>query len=91
MADRGDIADDNLNDILEKRNNKASCSIPNKRRTSTVWKFQDFYVIRILREINFGESRSTKNGVFAIFGALNLVELVIFSLQKVQKFIKTII
>lgn len=35
MADRGDIADDNLNDILEKRNNKASCSIPNKRRTSS--------------------------------------------------------
>ena len=35
MVDRGDIADDNLNDMLEKRNNKASCSIPNKRHTSS--------------------------------------------------------
>ena len=36
---------------------------------STVWKFQDFSVIHILREINFGEFRSSKNAVFAIFGS----------------------
>ena len=52
----------------------------------TVWKFLDFSVIQILREINFGESRSSKTAVFAILGALNFVNLVHFSLQKVQKF-----
>ena len=35
---------------------------------NTVWKFQDFSIIQILCEINFGESRSSKT---AIFGALN--------------------
>ena len=34
-------------------------------------KFQDFSVIQILCEINFGESRSSKTAVFDIFGALN--------------------
>ena len=38
-----------------------------------------FSVTRILREINFGESRSSKTGVFAISGALNFVNLVHFS------------
>ena len=51
-------------------------------------KFQDFSVIHILREINFGESKSSKTAVFAIFGASKFVNLVDFSLQKVQKFIK---
>ena len=49
---------------------------------------QDFSVTQILREINFGESRSSKIANFAIFGALNFVDLVNFSLQKVQKFTK---
>ena len=31
-----------------------------RRRLCTVWKFQDFYVIQNLREINLGESRSCK-------------------------------
>ena len=30
----------------------------------TVWKFHDFSVIQILREINFGESRSSKTVKF---------------------------
>ena len=55
----------------------------------TVWKFQDISVIQILRETNFEESRSCKSGNFAILGALNFVNLVNFSLQKVQKFIKS--
>ena len=46
---------------------------------------QDFSVIQILREINFGDSRSSKTDIFAIKGALTLVN---FSLQKVQKFIE---
>ena len=55
---------------------------------STVWKFQDFSVTYILREINFGDSRSFKTAVFAIIEALNFDDLVNFSLQKLQKFIK---
>ena len=54
----------------------------------TVWTFQDFSVIQILCEINFKECRSSITAVFAIFGALNFVDLVNFRLQKVQKFLK---
>ena len=40
----------------------------------TAWKFQDFSVIQILREISFGESRrSSKTAFFAIFVTLNFV------------------
>ena len=42
-----------------------------------------FYVKSLLVEI-----RSAKNAVFAIFGALNYVNLVDFSFQKAQKFMK---
>ena len=48
----------------------------------TVWKFQDFSVNQILREINFGELRSSKITIFAILGALKFVSLVKISLQK---------
>ena len=54
----------------------------------TMWKFQDFSVTHILREINFGEIRTSKNGVFAILAALNVVNLADISLKEVQKFIK---
>ena len=47
-----------------------------------------FSVTQILREINFGESRSARNAVFTILGVLNFANLENFSLQKVQKFIK---
>ena len=57
------------------------------RRLLTVWKLLDFYVIQILREIKFGESRSFKTAVFALYGTLDFVYLVNFSLQKVQKFL----
>ena len=39
----------------------------------------------------FGEYRSSETAVFAIFGALNYVNLVNHSFQNVQKFLKTII
>ena len=48
----------------------------------TVQKFNNFSVTQILREINFGEYRSSKT---AILGALKLVN-VINILLKVQKF-----
>ena len=53
-----------------------------------MWKFHDFSVTQIFRGINFGESRGAKTAVFAILGALNFVNLVHFSLQKMRKFIK---
>ena len=34
----------------------------------TVWKIQDFSITQISRKINFGEIRSAKTAVFAIFG-----------------------
>ena len=54
-----------------------------------MWKLQDYSVIQILREINFGDSRSSKTAIFAILGAPNFVNLVNFSLQKVQKSIES--
>ena len=57
-----------------------------------MWKFQDFlkcHVTHILCEINFEETRSPKTAFFAILGALNIVTLVNFILQKVQKFKKS--
>ena len=56
---------------------------------NTVWKVQDFPVTQILREINSGEFRSSETAVFAFFGALDFVDLVDFSLQKVQNFMKS--
>ena len=48
----------------------------------------DSSVTQILREIIFGESISFKTVVFAILGALSSDTLVIFTFQKMQKFIK---
>ena len=45
---------------------------------------EEFSVTQILREINFGEIRSSKTAIVAIPGALNSVDLVNFNLQKVQ-------
>ena len=52
-----------------------------KRVKGTVWKFQDFSVIQILREINFGGSGSSKTAVFANLGALDFAHLVNVSFQ----------
>ena len=54
---------------------------------NTVWKFEDFSATHVSYEINFGESRSSKIAVLAIFGSLDLVLLVNFSLLKMQKFL----
>ena len=47
----------------------------------TVWKFQDFSVIQILRKINFEEYRSSKNAVFTILEALNNVNQTILKFK----------
>ena len=40
----------------------------NFKNCDTVYKFQDFLVIKILRKINFGEcNRNSKTAIFAIF------------------------
>ena len=57
----------------------------NSNLCHTVWRFQDFSITQILGEINFWESRIAK---LAHFCHLNFVNLVYFSLQKVQIFIK---
>ena len=57
-----------------------------------MWKFKDFSVIQILREINFKESKSSESNLrvsFAILGTLNIVNLVNFSFLKVQKYMKS--
>ena len=53
-----------------------------------MWKFRDFSVTKILREINLKESldRRCKNAVFGISGALKFAYLVNPSLQEVPKF-----
>ena len=53
-----------------------------------MWKFHGFPITQILREIYYGEFQNSKTAVFAYFEALDFVDLVNFSLQKVQKFIK---
>ena len=37
----------------------------------TVWKFQDFAITQILREINFEGSRSAKSAILTLLEALN--------------------
>ena len=47
--------------------------------TVTVWKFRDFCISEILREINFVDSSSAKTAVFANLGAV-----VTFSLKSAK-------
>ena len=76
---------------MNKEGNLIPCSFPNGASfravviCSTVCKFEDFSVTQILREINFGDFKSSKTAIFAILGALNFVDLVNFGLQKVIK------
>ena len=67
--------------IFEFSHQKSSLKDPLR----TVWKFQDFSVTQILREINFGEFWSSKYAIYAIFGTQNFVYLLNFSLQNVPK------
>ena len=53
-----------------------------------MWELHEFSITQILREINFGESRSSETAVLAILGALYFANLIDFSLQKVQKCLK---
>ena len=50
-----------------------------------MWKFEDFSITQILREINFRESRRLQTAVFAKLRALNFVDLANLALKKCKK------
>ena len=68
-------------EFLDSRNNQVA-----ETKHSTEWKCKNFSVTQILREINFGDCRSSKTVFFAIIKALNFLILVIFSPQEVQNY-----
>ena len=49
-----------------------------------VWKFQDFSVIQILRQINFVGSRSAKSAISTHLEALNCVSNEFFHILKAE-------
>ena len=51
---------------------------------STLWKFQDFSVFQILREINFWESRSTKSAILTHLEAPKLDFYLILDILKTK-------
>ena len=51
----------------------------------TMWKFHDFCITEILREIHFVDTRSAKIAVLVILGAVNFVHLVNFQASKSAK------
>ena len=53
-----------------------------------MWKFDEFSVTQILREINFEESISSKIALFANLEALKMINLVHFSLTESSKILK---
>ena len=64
------------------------CKFRNKNVFPNQICLTDFLSIRFYVKLNFGESRNSKPAVFAIFGALNFIDFVNFSLQKVQKYME---
>ena len=51
-----------------------------------MWKFHDFPITQILREINFGESISSKTAVFAFLGGSEFCQFGKFQPSKSAKF-----
>ena len=58
---------------------------------NTVWKFHDFSVTQILREINFGDSTSAKSAIlthldvlnFAFYEILHFLKAEIYQINKI--------
>ena len=59
-------------DVYSARKVPKSLSL-SKSQNITVWKFQDFSVTQILREINFGNYWSFESTNYCIFKALNFI------------------
>ena len=51
----------------------------------TVWKFQDFSVIQILREINFGECTNCETGIFCHLKGSEFCQFDKFQPSKIAK------
>ena len=50
-----------------------------------MWKFNDFSITQILREINFRESSGCNTNVFPILEALHFVNVVLFFVCKASE------
>ena len=64
-----------------------NCIFTRKWTYDTVWKFQTFPAIQILREINFGESKNAKNCHFNNFRGSqirNIAKMKVQSLENCQ-------
>ena len=55
-----------------------------KKSPNTVWKFHDFSITQILREINFGDSASVKSAILTHLEVLNFAFYEIMHLLKVK-------
>ena len=61
----------NCNNFLGGRGKKGLRPSKGSKTPFTEWKFHSFSIIHILREINFGDSRSAKSAIFTVLEALN--------------------
>ena len=52
---------------------------------STVWKFQDFFITQILREINFEDSRSANSAILRHLWIFVLFEADIYQIDKIHR------
>ena len=66
-------------------------SVEKPKIYSTVWKFHDFSITQILREINFGDSRSAKSAILPHLQALNFdcLEFLHFLKAKIYQIYKS--
>ena len=55
-----------------------------KRHSDTVWKYHDFSITQILREINFGDSRSENSAILTHLETLNFDFLTFLQLCKAE-------
>ena len=63
-----------------------------KSKLTSVWKFQDFSITQILREISFGDCRGAKSAIFTHLEALNFnfheflhyLKAEIYQMEKIQ-------
>ena len=65
-----------LGNVLKIKRENHACTVLSKLDEKfiicfTVWEFHDFHIIQILREINFGESRSAKSAILTRLEVLN--------------------
>ena len=62
----------NCNNFLGGRGKKGLRPSKGSKTPFTEWKFHYFSITHILREINFGDSRSSKSAISTLISALNM-------------------